>query len=47
MEVDLDLSALQKEHTCRITKLSSLFKIFSLYTNTFFLSSWQVTDAAA
>jgi hypothetical protein len=27
--------------------MSFLFKIFSLYTNTFFPSSWKVTDASS
>jgi hypothetical protein len=37
----------KKNIHARITKLSLLFKIFCICTNTFFQLSWQVTDACS
>jgi hypothetical protein len=43
----LYLIFLKKNPHARISELLRLFMIFSLYTSTFFPSSWQVTDASS
>jgi hypothetical protein len=46
-QVDLDFLFLQKEYSCQNHQTLAPFKIFSLYTNTFLASSWQVTGVSS
>jgi hypothetical protein len=47
VKVDLHFIFYKKNVHTGITKGSFLVKIFSLYTNTFLASFWQVTNASS